>query len=179
MLPGQRGVKRAVLLAQGVPADMTAITTDITGNQNEVAEGHATRHPALAALTVGAIGVVFGGIGTSPLYAFREALSQSAADGIDPSEILGVLSLALWTLFLVVTVKYVIFLMRADNQGEGGVLVTWDAYGGRVEHDLRRGDAVVFCSEKRHNVTRIESGTRRSAVVELWEHGRNVVNRHS
>ena len=122
MLPGQRGVKRAVLLAQGVPADMTAITTDITGNQNEVAEGHATRHPALAALTVGAIGVVFGDIGTSPLYAFREALSQSAADGIDPSEILGVLSLALWTLFLVVTVKYVIFLMRADNQGEGGVL---------------------------------------------------------
>ncbi|MET4896838.1 potassium transporter Kup [Sphingomonadaceae bacterium jetA1] len=82
--------------------------------------GH--RHPALAALTIGAIGVVFGDIGTSPLYAFREALAQSAADGIDPSEILGVLSLALWTLFLVVSVKYVSFLMRADNQGEGGVL---------------------------------------------------------
>ncbi len=122
MLPGQRGVKRAVLLAQGVPTDMTATATDSTDNQHAVAQGHAVRHPALAALTVGAIGVVFGDIGTSPLYAFREALSQSAADGIDPSEILGVLSLALWTLFLVVTVKYVIFLMRADNQGEGGVL---------------------------------------------------------
>ena len=71
---------------------------------------------------MGAIGVVFGDIGTSPLYAFREALAQSGKDGIDASEILGVLSLALWSLILVVTVKYVIFLMRADNQGEGGVL---------------------------------------------------------
>ncbi|RUN77992.1 potassium transporter Kup [Sphingomonas sp. TF3] len=79
-------------------------------------------HPALLALTIGAIGVVFGDIGTSPLYAFREALSQTAGDGIDAGEILGVLSLAIWSLILVVTVKYVIFLMRADNQGEGGVL---------------------------------------------------------
>ncbi|HEU0066714.1 MAG TPA: potassium transporter Kup [Sphingomonas sp.] len=76
----------------------------------------------MVALTIGAIGVVFGDIGTSPLYAFREALGQSAAGGIDASEILGVLSLALWSLILVVTLKYVMFLMRADNQGEGGVL---------------------------------------------------------
>jgi KUP system potassium uptake protein len=82
----------------------------------------AVPHPAMLALTIGAIGVVFGDIGTSPLYAFREALAQSAGDGIDPTEILGVLSLALWALILVVTVKYVLFLMRADNQGEGGVL---------------------------------------------------------
>ncbi len=78
--------------------------------------------PAVALLTVGAIGVVFGDIGTSPLYAFRDALAPAAADGIDPSEILGVLSLAIWSLILVVTLKYVVFLMRADNQGEGGVL---------------------------------------------------------
>lgn len=77
---------------------------------------------ALATLTVGAIGVVFGDIGTSPLYAFREALGQAAADGLTADEILGVLSLALWSLILVVSVKYVTFLMRADNQGEGGVL---------------------------------------------------------
>ena len=83
---------------------------------------HAAPHPALIGLTIGALGVVFGDIGTSPLYAFREALQQSAGDGIDPSEILGVLSLALWTLTLIVTVKYVLFLMRADNHGEGGVL---------------------------------------------------------
>ncbi len=81
-----------------------------------------TPHPAMIALTIGAIGVVFGDIGTSPLYAFREALKLTGADGVDPSEILGVLSLAIWSLILVVTVKYVIFLMRADNQGEGGVL---------------------------------------------------------
>lgn len=82
----------------------------------------ASRHPALLALTIGAIGVVFGDIGTSPLYAFREALNQTAGGGIDPSEILGVLSLAIWSLIFVVTIKYVLFLMRADNQGEGGVL---------------------------------------------------------
>ncbi|MFA5969992.1 MAG: potassium transporter Kup [Sphingomonas sp.] len=73
-------------------------------------------------LTLGAIGVVFGDIGTSPLYAFREALELTGKDGIDPSEILGVLSLAVWSLIFVVTIKYVLFLMRADNQGEGGVL---------------------------------------------------------
>ena len=76
----------------------------------------------LMGLTIGAIGVVFGDIGTSPIYAFREALGQAAADGLTADEILGVLSLALWTLLLVVTIKYVIFLMRADNRGEGGVL---------------------------------------------------------
>ncbi|WP_375397756.1 potassium transporter Kup [uncultured Sphingomonas sp.] len=82
----------------------------------------ARPHPATLALTIGAIGVVFGDIGTSPLYAFREALAQTAADGIVAGEIVGVLSLAIWSLILVVTIKYVVFLMRADNQGEGGVL---------------------------------------------------------
>jgi KUP system potassium uptake protein len=78
---------------------------------------------SLAALTIGAIGVVFGDIGTSPLYAFREALHHSApSGGIQEAAIFGVLSLALWSLILVVTVKYIIFLMRADNDGEGGVL---------------------------------------------------------
>jgi KUP system potassium uptake protein len=81
------------------------------------AHGHAKRFWPLA---LGSIGVVFGDIGTSPLYAFTEALKQ--ADGIRPEAVVGVSSLALWALFLVVTVKYVIFLMRADNAGEGGVL---------------------------------------------------------
>lgn len=73
-------------------------------------------------LTLGAIGVVYGDIGTSPLYAFREALAQAEGGGITRPEILGVLSLAIWALILVVTVKYVLFLTRADNNGEGGVL---------------------------------------------------------
>ena len=87
-----------------------------------VPDDHHPTNRATLMLAIGAIGVVFGDIGTSPLYAFREALAQSAAGGIDASEILGVLSLALWTLLIVVTFKYVLFLMRADNQGEGGVL---------------------------------------------------------
>lgn len=77
---------------------------------------------SLAVMTLGAIGVVYGDIGTSPLYAFREALAQTGADGISRAEILGVLSLALWALIVVVTLKYVAFLTRMDNKGEGGVL---------------------------------------------------------
>jgi KUP system potassium uptake protein len=73
-------------------------------------------------LAVGSVGVVFGDIGTSPLYAFRDALAEIPARGLVEADILGVLSLALWALILVVTVKYVLFLMRADNNGEGGVL---------------------------------------------------------
>ena len=63
------------------------------------------RKDTMAALTLGALGVVFGDIGTSPIYAFREALGQAAEDGIVAGEILGVLSLALWALILVVTCK--------------------------------------------------------------------------
>ena len=80
------------------------------------------KRSSLFLLTLGAIGVVYGDIGTSPLYAFREALAQAAPGGILREEILGVLSLALWALIIVVTVKYVLFLTRADNHGEGGVL---------------------------------------------------------
>ena len=82
------------------------------------------RPPSLNALTIGAIGVVFGDIGTSPLYAFEEALEQVAkrAGHIVAEDVVGVVSLALWALILIVTVKYVLFLMRADNDGEGGVL---------------------------------------------------------
>ncbi len=99
-----------------------AHSTDPAASQATSNTAPHAPHPALIALTVGAIGVVFGDIGTSPLYAFREALKLTAEGGIDPTEILGVLSLAIWALILVVTVKYVLFLMRADNQGEGGVL---------------------------------------------------------
>ncbi len=84
--------------------------------------GHGA-HGRFWALSLGAIGVVFGDIGTSPLYAFRQALNQATGDGhVQPDAVYGVVSLALWALILVVTIKYVIFLMRADNKGEGGVL---------------------------------------------------------
>ena len=71
-------------------------------------------------LAVGALGVVFGDIGTSPLYAFRESFIGTHRLPIDPLHVLGVLSLIVWALILVVTVKYVLITMRADNRGEGG-----------------------------------------------------------
>src|ERR1043165_1165094 len=76
------------------------------------------------ALTLGSIGVVFGDIGTSPLYAFREAVAGAAGHGQPVTRIivLGVLSLILWSLLIVVTAKYVLLLLRADNNGEGGTL---------------------------------------------------------
>ena len=76
----------------------------------------------VASLTLGAMGVVYGDIGTSPLYAFKECFHE--AHGLEPgrAEIFGVLSLIFWSVMLVVTLKYVIFMMRADNRGEGGTL---------------------------------------------------------
>jgi KUP system potassium uptake protein len=73
-------------------------------------------------LALGAVGVVFGDIGTSPLYAMREALHHSRGGGGGELAVLGVVSLITWALILIVTVKYVAFLMRADNKGEGGTL---------------------------------------------------------
>ncbi|MDB5481484.1 MAG: trkD [Caulobacteraceae bacterium] len=80
----------------------------------------ALRRRSFAALTLGAVGVVFGDIATSPLYALREALAHARPVGPPHIAVLGVVSLILWTLTLIVTVKYVAFLMRADNKGEGG-----------------------------------------------------------
>ncbi|UZO90322.1 Kup system potassium uptake protein [Roseomonas mucosa] len=71
---------------------------------------------------VGVLGVVFGDIGTSPLYALRAALVHFASDGLERWEILGVLSLIVWSIIIVVTVKYVLIVLRADNRGEGGIL---------------------------------------------------------
>ncbi len=87
----------------------------------EVHEGPVTT--GFWALTLGSIGVVFGDIGTSPLYAFREAVAGAAqGQPVTPAIVLGVLSLILWALFIVVTAKYVLLLLRADNNGEGGTL---------------------------------------------------------
>ncbi|MDZ7925977.1 MAG: potassium transporter Kup [Agrobacterium sp.] len=71
---------------------------------------------------LGSIGVVYGDIGTSPLYAFREALKPIAYDGVTRDEIIGLTSLMLWSLTIIVTFKYITLLLRADNDGEGGTL---------------------------------------------------------
>lgn len=75
----------------------------------------------LAALSLGALGVVYGDIGTSPLYALRESLEGHGL-AANPTNVLGVLSLIFWSLILVISIKYIIFVMRADNDGEGGIL---------------------------------------------------------
>jgi KUP system potassium uptake protein len=87
--------------------------------------GHAGQgtSASLLALTLGSIGVVFGDIGTSPLYAFREAVHAAQHGGpLTRDIVLGVLSMILWSLIFVVTLKYVLILLRADNNGEGGTL---------------------------------------------------------
>ena len=84
-----------------------------------------TVRQGVAVLTLGAIGVVYGDIGTSPIYAFREALRATGATAPAAAEVLGILSLLIWTLILIVTVKYVFFLLRADNRGEGGILALY------------------------------------------------------
>jgi KUP system potassium uptake protein len=90
------------------------------------ANGHGEAHSTATfrALMLGSIGVVYGDIGTSPLYALREAViaAGGGAAGAMPQAVLGVLSLILWALVIVVTLKYVVILLRADNNGEGGTL---------------------------------------------------------
>src|ERR1041385_5453732 len=80
-------------------------------------------HSGFWALTLGSIGVVYGAIGTSPLYAFREAIVAATSGGeMTRVAVLGVLSLIFWALIVIVTLKYVLLLLRADNNGEGGTL---------------------------------------------------------
>src|SRR5262249_19886094 len=81
-------------------------------------------HPtgSMAALALGALGVVYGDIGTSPLYALRECFVGAGALAITTPNVLGILSLIFWSLTVVVSVKYLAMVMRADNQGEGGIL---------------------------------------------------------
>ncbi|MDB5470896.1 MAG: potassium transporter [Caulobacter sp.] len=110
------------------PADATpAAATSISDTPNAPdahadggASGHS--HGGFWMLALGAIGVVFGDIGTSPLYAMREALHHTKGTVASELAVLGVVSLVIWALMLVVTLKYVVLLMRADNKGEGGTL---------------------------------------------------------
>src|SRR5262245_24976323 len=105
---------------------MSEIIAAPRGGEAEKVGGHGSSQSAagLFGLAIASIGVVYGDIGTSPLYAFREAVSAAAeADAMPtPAAVLGVLSLILWALIFIVTFKYVLVLLRADNNGEGGTL---------------------------------------------------------
>ena len=110
----------------------------------------------LPLLVLGALGVVYGDIGTSPIYAFRQALSAPPAGARTEAEILGLLSLIVWALMIIVTVKYIFFVTRADNNGEGGTLSLmalagrgfaktprWILAAGVVGAALFFGDAII------------------------------------
>jgi KUP system potassium uptake protein len=87
----------------------------------------------LPALALTALGIVFGDIGTSPLYTFKTVLGSTDTPA-DPATVLGALSLVLWTLFIITTVKYVSFAMRVDNDGEGGILALMALLGVKKQH---------------------------------------------
>ncbi len=138
------------------------MTTDVVvpAPETAAADRHGDRHSTAGfkALMLGSIGVVYGDIGTSPLYALREAVIAASGPGgaVNPQAVLGVVSLILWALIIVVTLKYVVILLRADNHGEGGTLALMAlaqravTYGGGaivllgiVSGALFYGDAVI------------------------------------
>ena len=108
-------------------------------SSSEATPSHAPTKAALPAMSLAALGIVFGDIGTSPLYTLKTVLDYT---GPRPSavETLGALSLILWTLFLITTVKYVSFAMRIDNDGEGGIIALMTLLGVKQHHR----PAIVF-----------------------------------
>ncbi len=136
-----------------MPSDVVTTVPEAAANGH--GEAHSTA--SFGALTLGSIGVVYGDIGTSPLYALREAVVAASAGGVATSQaVLGVISLILWALIIVVTLKYVVILLRADNHGEGGTLALMAlaqravTYGGSaivllgiISGALFYGDAVI------------------------------------
>ncbi len=104
---------------------MEAVSTVSTSPTSDPPDSHhhaPTGRGALAAASLGALGVVYGDIGTSPLYAMKECLAGPHGVPATENNVLGVLSLMFWALMLVVTLKYLVFVLRADNKGEGGIL---------------------------------------------------------
>src|SRR4051794_7791242 len=100
------------------PAAASTAKTGASGGHHALADAR----PGVLGLAIGAIGIVYGDIGTSPLYAFKESFGGTHHVALTHDNVLGVLSLMVWSLFLIVTVKYVAFMMRADNRGEGGIM---------------------------------------------------------
>ncbi|MEC3980951.1 potassium transporter Kup [Amycolatopsis sp. H20-H5] len=99
------------------------MSTDANGSRQAPHDSRSPTRKALNTLALGALGVVFGDIGTSPLYALHTVFSiDNGAVRPVPADVYGVLSLVFWSILLVVSVKYVLFVMRADNDGEGGIL---------------------------------------------------------
>jgi KUP system potassium uptake protein len=121
-----------VTATRPIPPERAAVEENPTGRR-------------LAVLTVTALGVVYGDIGTSPLYALRECFKPEYGISATPANVYGVLSLIVWALTLVVSVKYIVYVMRADNHGEGGILAMLALIIGRnTVHPRRRAVLVAL-----------------------------------
>lgn len=114
--------------------------TPMTEPRHELPKGPHGQPSAGIALVVAAIGVVFGDIGTSPLYTLKEAFTPHYGLGNDHDTVLGLLSLVFWALNIVVTLKYVTIIMRADNNGEGGIM----ALMALAQRTLRKGSRTAY-----------------------------------
>ena len=104
------------------PANGQAPAASVAETENHSTDAHGHGKEGPIALAIGSIGVVYGDIGTSPLYAMRESLHFAAHGTVERETVIGIVSLLIWALIIVVTLKYVVFIMRADNKGEGGTL---------------------------------------------------------
>ncbi|MDB4969766.1 MAG: trkD [Myxococcales bacterium] len=124
--------------------DRSSVTNpSVTTTSEHEAQGDASHAPRidgardLFKLSLGALGVVYGDIGTSPLYAIKECFSKEHGLAVTPHNVLGILSLVLWSLIFVIVIKYLTFIMRADNHGEGGILALFalvTPHGGVTRH---------------------------------------------
>ena len=122
--------------ATGTPEPSGELPSDVSPDSMLAHSGHA--NDPIWKLTVGAVGIVFGDIGTSPIYAFRETFAGHHPITPDALHIYGVLSLIFWSMMIVVTLKYVMIIMRADNKGEGGSLALLALISRKTENNKRR-----------------------------------------
>jgi len=118
----------------------SASQTDPSSARQTSGNGHGHASTGLAALVAGAVGVVFGDIGTSPLYTIKEMFHPHFGLTPDAATVKGLLSLGFWSLILVVTLKYVIVIMRADNEGEGGIM----ALTALAQRSLKQGSRLSY-----------------------------------
>jgi KUP system potassium uptake protein len=107
-----------------------------------MAESNAHPKSRLPVLALAALGIVYGDIGTSPLYALKEVFAGTHPVPITPANIFGILSLVFWSLMIVVSIKYVVFIMRADNRGEGGIMALMALALRKVEG--KRGQSAIM-----------------------------------
>ncbi len=119
-------LEHAIPTVTTAPAGAGPAVRPVNGDHGHAPEG-------MVKLALGAIGVVFGDIGTSPLYAFRETFAGHHKLTLDPAHIMGVISLMFWSMMIVVTIKYVAIIMRADNKGEGGSLALLALVSGKTK----------------------------------------------